>query len=165
MCVYCGCLLKTGIVYQQRQSLRGNNSSVHTFPRPRSYATEAHITSASAMPHTTIRDLREVVLPRGPRPGGQCRYNGARDTSSPTSSEEWCFLLCPCRGYISRIDTSPVEALPYGRRDDYPQSNPANRRRQGKPRKTKALKPLPENRSIHGKLKGLNACCSELWSL
>jgi hypothetical protein len=52
--------------------------------------------------HTKIGELREAVLPRGPAPGAQCRYNGTRDTTPPTSTEEQCFLLGPLRGYITR---------------------------------------------------------------
>jgi hypothetical protein len=60
--------------------------------------------------HATIGKLQEAVLPRGPARGGQCRYNGTRDTTPPSSTEERCFLLSPLRCRITRQTDSSVES-------------------------------------------------------
>jgi hypothetical protein len=52
--------------------------------------------------HSTIRELRDAVLPSYLAQGGNFRYNGTRDTTPPTSTEEGCFLLGPLRGFITR---------------------------------------------------------------
>jgi hypothetical protein len=60
--------------------------------------------------HATIGEQREAVLPRDPAPGGQFCCNGTRDTTSPTPSGDWCFLLARLRGYITRpTEMSSVE--------------------------------------------------------
>jgi hypothetical protein len=79
--------LKGEIMKPGRLSLLGSGSVNTSYPRQRRR-------------HPKIGERREAVLP-----GGQCRYNGTRDTTSPTSTEERCFLLGPCRGYIWRIET------------------------------------------------------------
>jgi hypothetical protein len=58
--------------------------------------------------HATIEGLREAVLPRGTAPGGQCRYNGTRNTTLYTSTEPQCFLLGLCGGYMWRIERQAI---------------------------------------------------------
>jgi hypothetical protein len=61
--------------------------------------------------HATVGELREAVLPHGPAPGRQCHCNGTRETTPPTSTEEWCFLLGLLRGYITLGLVSGVQLL------------------------------------------------------
>lgn len=60
--------------------------------------------------HAAVEELQESVLPCGLATGGQCRYSGTCDTMSPTSTEEQCFLLGLCGGYIWRIETEAIQS-------------------------------------------------------
>jgi hypothetical protein len=86
--------------------------------------------------HAIIGKPREAVLPRGPVPGGQCRYNITRDTTPPTSREEQCFPLSPCRGCIWRIEKQLSQWDPCGGGVEYHYRDPEScrRRRKGKSR-------------------------------
>jgi hypothetical protein len=53
----------------------------------------------------TLGEPRVAVIPE---PEGQCRCNGTRDTTLPTSTEERCFLLGPFRGYYLENQNKPV---------------------------------------------------------
>jgi hypothetical protein len=60
--------------------------------------------------HTAIGELWEVLLPHSPTPGGLCHCSGTHDTMSPTSTEEQCFLLGPCTGYVWWIKTQACQS-------------------------------------------------------
>jgi hypothetical protein len=87
---------KSTVFNQQRWPLRGNSTVKHFSKTTRSRdhdraCMQRRNTSRSRLRwrHATIGELRVAALPRGTATGGQCRYNGTRN-SSPTSTEELC---------------------------------------------------------------------------